>query len=304
MKLYLSEWSRDTIGLENKVIDLARLEIRPRVSEEDLEKQYDEFIERLETIKDYFEEQDAFKQAREEALREKRPKLIPRNPRYPSLFNLSQLESNFGFLHPEKRRHNDKYFTAGRCMVNLKDKATELERENFVNPKFQQDLKDKFAQYPGYEGIIEIQNNKTLSEVKSITFHESLHYVIFRYLANTGRRFAVNEKDLSDRDKYICEHMLHERAVVILTDKLLAYDQNALFESRWLYYRMDAVNQGIMAAWGLSMISLGFIAGSVSPYLFSLIFIPGRIEAIARQKYKESKREEVLKPLEHPKFKI
>lgn len=303
MTLHLSGWYMDTLGSDNKVLDLGRLEVRPRVSEKDLEKQYDEFVSRLGTINDSFENQDAFKKACEEAAGEKRPKLIPRTPRYSGLFGLVQLDP-FGFMNPEKRRLNDRYFVAGHCMVRVNGKATELEKKAIVNPKFQKDLEGRFTQYPGYEGIIEVPNDRTLPETKAVTFHEGLHYIIARYQASTGRRF-VDGSNLPDRDMVIGEQILNERVVEILTDRLLTHDQDALFESRWPRYSIGSgVNPGFMLASGISTGGIIFASVVISPYLLPLVVVPKVVAAVVKQKHKESKREELLQPVEYPKLKI
>ena len=86
-------------------------------------------------------------------------------------------------------------------------------------------------------------------------------------------------------------------------------DKDALFEHRWLEataFNMDYYNfkqagyllSGIPAG---AAIAAGFFA---HPALFPLVLIPGRARDYVFKKHKESKKEQFLKPIEYPKFKI
>ena len=57
---------------------------------------------------------------------------------------------------------------------------------------------------------------------------------------------------------------------------------------------------------GASAISTGLLLGtSISnPYFLPVALIPGRIKNLVLEKYKESKKKGILKPIEYPKFKI
>lgn len=293
MRLDLSGWYINRIGLENKVVDLARFEIRQRIREEDLEKQYDEFIDKLETIEDYFQDQSVFRKVRKEASVEKRPKLVARTPKYPLLV-----------LNRKRLNLKDKYFYIGRC-ITLGSKVEGSEGERSLSSEVQKYVERKFSEYPEYEGLIEIPNDRILAESKAATFHEGLHYIIHRYQDETGRRFIGDADWLDGKGRQIAEKFAHEVVVETLTDKLLVDDKEALFESRWPLYEINSWGDKTIRTSSL-LFKMGIIASAilVSPYIFPSIIIPGRIEAAVRERYKESKRDEVLKPVEYPKFKI
>jgi hypothetical protein len=215
---------------------------------------------------------------------------------------------SFDFLKPSTRRLHDDYFMVAHCITRIpsKKKSKEGESEKPLDEKLRDDILEKFKQYPDYEGILEIPNDRIPAETKSTTFHEALHYAIIRYHAETGRNFvnAFIREDLSPLEKYQAEQAIHERAVEILTDKLLTHDPDAQFENRWLHY---SLNDGFKhLAMGVSAIATGVLIGtSIShPYLLPLAFVPGRIRDYAVEKHKKSKREEILKPIEYPRFKI
>ena len=51
--------SQGKIRLENKIIDLSTLQVRPKLTEQDLERNYDSFIAHVREIGDYFEDTSA-----------------------------------------------------------------------------------------------------------------------------------------------------------------------------------------------------------------------------------------------------
>ncbi|MBW2993390.1 hypothetical protein KY317_02355 [Candidatus Woesearchaeota archaeon] len=295
------------IRLCRKIIDLSRFEIRPKTTEQDLERDYDSFIEHAEETGDYFEERDAFGRALRDAAEEKRPKLIPRKPRYPIL-RISRTLCNLpGFSEPSKRRLHDKYFTAARCTTAIPRKTKAGESEISLDERLKEDIMEKFRQYPGYEGIIEIPDDNRPPETKYAVFHEALHYLISRYQAETGRDFAKAfvRKDIHPVERYGAEHMINESAVELLTDKLLAHDENAQFEGRWLRYSI--IDGFKFKTEGLSAIATGILAGvfiNINLYLLPIAFVPGRIRDYALKRRKKSMREDLLKPVEYPEFKI
>ncbi len=308
------KFSQGKIKLEDRIIDLSRFEIRPKVTESDLERHYDSFIEHAEEIGDYFEDRGAFDKALKDASGEKRPKLIPREPKYPSMLQLFNPNfSPFDFLEPKKRRLDKGYFVVAHCMASIPRKnqveAINLEAKwtRPLDGKLREDIAERFKQFPGYEGIIEIPNDRTQPETKSTTFHESLHYLILRYQAETERNFVntFGKGNLSQLERYQAEYLLHERVVGILTEKLLVHDKDALLENRWIPYSLS--NQGFRV--GVTVpLALGtglILASSIShPYLLPLALVPGRIRDFMLEKYKNSKKEELTKPIEYPEFKI
>jgi hypothetical protein len=301
--------SQGKIRLENKILDLTTFQVRPKTSEQDLNRYYESFIEHAEEVGDYFEDRTAFDRALRDASKEKRPKFVSRDPKYPFIWAFRAPFMPFDFLRPSKRRFHDKYFIAAHCItkVSKKNKKSIQEEEKPLDERLKEDIAEKFKQYPEYEGIIEVPNDKIPSETKSTTFHESLHYLVIRYQAEIGRNFvnAFIREDLSQIEKYQAEYAIHERTVEILTDKLLSHDPDAQFENRWTHY---SLNDGFraLAMVGSAIATIGVLLGcSISkPYLFPLALLPGRIRDFALEKYKKAKREEILKSIEYPKFKI
>ena len=300
--------SQGKIKLENILLDLATLEVRPKVTEKDLESYYDSFIEHVEEAGDYFEDRNAFDIAVRDASDEKRPKLVAREIKYPFMWAFRTSFIPFDFLRPSTRRLHDEYFMAAHCItaISKKKSSKSNEGEEPLDMRLREDIAEKFKQHPGYEGIIEIPNDRTIPETKSTTFHEALHYVIIRYQAETGRNFvnAFIEEELPQLEKYQAEHAIHERTVEILTDKLLTHDPDAQFETRWLHYSM---NDGFRhLAMITSAITTGLLLGTLisRAYLLPVALIPGRIRDYVVNKHKQSKREEILKPIEYPQFKI
>lgn len=295
--------SQGKIRLENKIIDTTNFEVRPKASEKDLEVYYDSLISHAEEAGDYFEDKTAFDTTLREASEEKRPKLIARETKYPFLWWLRTSFMPFDFLKPSKRRLHDKYFIVAHCTTLIPTK-TEPGKEKPLDDMLREDISEKFKKYPGYEGIIEIPNDRTPPQTKSTTFHESLHYLLMRYQAGTGRNFvkAFIKKPIQQIEKYQVENMLHERCVEMLTDKLLTHDSDAQFENRWLYYS----NKFTIFAMGTSALATGvLLAYSINkPYLLPIALVPSKIRDYALEKHKKSKKEEILKPVKYPKFKI
>lgn len=302
--------SQGKIRLEDRIIDISALEVRPKTTENDLKGHYGSFIEHAEEIGGYFEDRSAFDRALKDSAENKSPKLIPREPKYPSmlrLFNPSFMP--FGYLNPSNRRLED-YFIAAHCITAIprKNKSNaEEQTEKPLDGQLREDITKKFKQFPGYEGIIEIPDDRNSAATKATTFHEALHYLIARYQSETDRNF-VNvfvKEELPRIERYQAEHLIHERAVEILTDRLLVHDKDALFEARWSFYSL--ANEGFRMAITIpTAIATGvLLASSLSnPYLLPLAFIPGRIREMALERYRQSKKEELVKPIEYPKFKI
>jgi len=296
--------SQGKIRLENKIIDLSTFQVRPKITDDDLERHYDSFISHIQEVGDYFEDTSSFDRVVNDATYDKRPKLVARETKYPFMNGFRTSFMPFDFLRPSKRKLHDDYFMVAHCITNIPVK--EKRREKHLDEKLREDIAEKFKKYPNYEGLLEIPNDRTQAETKSTTFHEALHYVIIKYSAETGRNFvnAFIRKDLPQLEKYQAEHAIHERAVEILTDRLLIHDPDAQFENRWLHY---SLNNGFRPlAMGVSAVATGvFLGTSISyPYLLPMAFVPGRIRDYAVERYKKSKRKEVLKPIEYPQFKI
>lgn len=80
------KFSQGKIRLENKVIDLSTFQVRPKITEQDLERDYDSFIAHVSEIGDYFEDTGAFDRAVTDASKDKRPKLVARETKYPFMW--------------------------------------------------------------------------------------------------------------------------------------------------------------------------------------------------------------------------
>ncbi|MFH1210645.1 MAG: hypothetical protein V1645_01895 [archaeon] len=296
------------IRLEKIVIDLSEFKIRRKTTEEDLERHYDSFIEHLGEIKHHFEDKKIFEKCTKDVASEKKPKLISREVKYPFLWFFRNVDKTHDYLNPEKRRLNDRYFTAPQCTVCMSTGVTKSEKKGVsLDERLKEDIEQKFLQYLGYEGIIEIPNDMNQAETKESTFHESVHYFILRYVKERKTDF-VNifvKKDISELDWYNAHHIIQENITEILSDEMLVHDKDALFEGRWLNYltQRGRLRQIIM---GASAFAMGILtAASITrPYLMPTILLPGRIRDYSLKKYKESKREELIKPVNYPEFKI
>lgn len=80
--------SRGKINLEDKLFDLSTFEVRPKVTEQDLQNYYSSFLEHVGEAKAYFEDTTVFEKVQHEVTHEKMPKLLPREPHYSLLFFL------------------------------------------------------------------------------------------------------------------------------------------------------------------------------------------------------------------------
>ncbi len=280
------------IFLEDRIVDVSTYAVYHKAKESDLERYYDEFINHVNEIHDYFEDTNAFEKTLNEISCNKRPKLVSRDKKRPFWFPFS-----FSYLMPlnPKNRNYDNYFIASCCTTKTSKKLI-----NSEHPK--SSLDDKFSQYPDYEGILEIINDELPCIVKGSVFHEALHYLIFKYQEETGRRFTDGK--VPENVRYNLEQSMHEAAVVMLEDKLLQHDKEALFEKRWLTYRLDSLFVNAISA--LSSMSIGILFGLsfANPYLLLGVIIPGRISDFCLFKYKESFKKELIKPREYPNFKI
>ena len=152
------------IRLENLVLDYSNFETYPKTTEKDLESHYDSFIEHTPEIQDYFENQEAFNKAVNDAAGDKRPKLVARETKYPFMWIFRTSFMPFDFLRPKTRRLNDDYFIVAHCITEIPiKKESSEEKEESLDIKLKEDLREKFKQYSNYEGILEIPNDGTPS---------------------------------------------------------------------------------------------------------------------------------------------
>jgi hypothetical protein len=293
-------YSRGKIRLADHIIDLSTYTLRRKVTDADLETNYTHFIKDAAGIADCFKDRDAFEVALGEAAGPKKPRLIARELRYPFFLDLRESFRPTAFLQPEKRRLQDKYFIAPHCIVNIQRGEHRTADGSSLESALRQDILEKFKQHPCYEGIIEIPDDATPAATKMMTYHESLHYLIFRYQAGTGRRFVdvLTSGDLSALQVYRAEHVLHEAAVEGLTDRMLNTDPDAQLEGRWLQF--SALNGFLDTANLASALGTAIIAGCSfhNPMLVPAIPIPHLLLANLRERYKQSKRKELLQPRE------
>jgi len=153
---------------------------------------------------------------------------------------------------------------------------------------------------------MEIPNDITPSEAKSSTFHESLHYLVARYQADTGRKFldVFERKGLSRVERYQVERAYHERAVELLIDKLLVHDPDAQFENRWGDYCINNNYMELVKTASAIVFGLLVYTSLVLPILSPTLLIPGRIKDYVLGRYKGSMRDKLMGPIEYPQFKI
>ncbi|MHA1865247.1 MAG: hypothetical protein ACTSWZ_01965, partial [Candidatus Heimdallarchaeaceae archaeon] len=138
--------SQGKIRLENKVADLANFQIRPKATEQNIETYYDDFISHAEEAGDYFEDRKAFDRALRDASKEKRPKFVPRNPKYPFMWAFRTTFMPFDFLRPSKRRLHDGYFMAAYCITAVPKRNGEKAREEEepLDIRLREDIAEKF----------------------------------------------------------------------------------------------------------------------------------------------------------------
>ena len=132
--------SQGKIRLENKVLDLATFQFRPKATEQDLEAYYGDFINHAEEIGDYFEDRTAFDRALKNASEEKRPKFVPRNPKYPFMWGFRTKFMPFDFLRPSERGLHDKYFMAAHCITSISIKTKPGEGEKPLDERLREDI--------------------------------------------------------------------------------------------------------------------------------------------------------------------
>ncbi len=272
MKLNLSGLHGGVIGLENKVIDLSKREIRPKVTEQELEIYYEECIRKFSTYSEYFEDQKAFKKTINDSLNNK-PRLLAREPKYPGLFSFWYWLSPRDEFWQESKKLREKYFFAGR--------------------------------YSFAEKRIEIPNDRTKGETKATTYHETLHHIILGYCFESNRLITKDDADYSKIKRNVAEFWTHEGLVNYFTDLLLEDDKEALFYERWLSYKLK--NQHIFfLSITPAALATGFLLGEgiSNPELLPLTIVPYIISSYVYDKYKNSKKEKLTEKVERTKFKI
>lgn len=304
MKLNFSGWYQGLLGLEDKVIDYSNLKIRRRATEGELRKYYDQCIDKLEDISEYFVDQEALKKVNQDILSSKAPKLVARDSVYPGLFNVkyhTQILDNL--LNPEKAVEESKYFYVPECrtVIPLKEGSPFMKLMEEPDPEQEREGKKP-------ENAIIIPNDRTKAKTKGHTFHETLHYVILNYQIETGWLFTEDGKFKKRKDRHIAENFMHEAVVEELTDILLEDDEEALFALRW--DRHELFDRSVNSVKALSVFisggSTGLIIGTgfSYPWLLPFLPVPTIIKNKIYQRYKNSKRDEILRPRERKKFEI
>jgi len=295
------KYSRGKIRLENKILDLSNFDYRHKITEQDLNNYYDCFINHAEEISEHFEDKFAFEKSLNDASNEKRPKLIAREPKYPSFFNLNDFNL-FNYFKPS-RRLNDNYFYIPHCMVSIPSK---VKYDEELGAGLRKDIREKFNHFQDYEGIIEIPNDYNPLKTKTVLFHESLHYLIARYQAETRRQFIDQcyENDFSSEEKYEAEAYLNETVVEFLTDKLLIHDSDAQYETRWSSYEINSAHNIYVKMFSGMATALLFGFSFHEPLLFPTIIIPGRIKNYLINKHKNSMKEKIMQPMDYSEIRI
>lgn len=291
MKLPKINLLEGKISLGDKIIDYKNFELRNKITNNDLNTYYHSFISHCYEIREYFNEKHAFDNTVHIISTDKKPKLIAREPKYPLFYSLRE------FFSPEKKdlvkRLGGEYFVRSRCRLNIPlKKGKDLPN---LKESHSTDLKRFFEKYNEYEGVIEIPNNLNLSQTKSDTFHESLHYLIAQYQATTGRRFIdnLNKENLSAEERTIQELSLNEIITERLTDRLLFHDKNALFENRLQFYSLNSNYFHFLTASSASITAAILLCGAlINPYLIPISIIPGRIkDYLVKEHWKSIKKE-------------
>ena len=305
-KLNLSGWYKGIIGFKDKVIDLGRMEVRPRITEKELEEYYEECIEKLEEHSEYFIDQEAFEETRKNILGPKRAELIARDPVYPCIFDLREYKNLFKILSdPRKAKTEGRYFYIPRyvALIPLSEDSPYFELIDTSSKDIIKVSKEELTQKM-FKPKIEIPNDRTKAEAKGYTFHETLHHFLLNYLIESRRLLTPSDIDLSKEEKYIVEYWLQESVVEELTDLLLEDDEEALFEERWLMY--EAMNPVSVFLKMGTAISTGMLLGLGlnNPELLPLVGVPSIVKNITIKKYRESKREGITRSIRRREFKI
>jgi hypothetical protein len=284
------------IVLEKRVIDLARMQIRPKVVDSEIDNLYDQFISDAYKLRNNFADTSAFDLSLNQAAKEKRPKIIAREVRYPPFWKKQDSEI---FQRPEKRKLEDVYFFTPSCIINIPKKIQEqkVDTRPELDQRFRDEIGKKFENFPEYEGIIEIPNISSRLEIKPYLYHEAVHYIIARYEVNSGRVAGqeVLESIKDNSERYIVKRVLNESFTIALTDKVLQDDKAALFESRWFYYNFK--NGNLARLIGLcSAFAAGGIFGSsiVSPELLLIAPAPYFLASYGKKMLKKCTKDRIL----------
>ncbi|MCK4634787.1 MAG: hypothetical protein KAT37_02850 [Candidatus Aenigmarchaeota archaeon] len=297
MKLNLSGLFRGYIGLKDSVIDLNRLEKRPRITNEDVERYYDECLDNLDKISNDFSDKKVLKEIGKEYMEDKRPEFIARDPVYPRIFS-RKIHDDLDFFDSSPAEE-DKYFHSAKGISSI------LLDKNSPYLKIYDKTKRKAkGTVYGHEAII-IPNDRTHVETKGRVYHETTHMILKDYLIRTNRLLTKDEENVSKHERYVVEMKFQEAVVNNLTDIMLEDDKEALFESRWIDYIVDrpGINRIALTA---AAISTGLVTGIsfFRPALVLMIPVPVIITRFAYDYYKEYKREELIKPVIRKNFMI
>ena len=305
MKLNLSGWSHGLIGLEDKVIDLSRFQIRPKVTEQDIRKHYEDCIDNIDSISEYFSDQEAFKRAKESVLVEM-PKFAPRDPKYPSInpFNIkARREYHKEFLSifdPNASKIREKYFVAACLQIKIPLGG------NSPFPKLYNALvKSNHEKTPkkSLEAVMCMPNDRTMEETKASTIHETLHYFIVSYQAESGRLLTQDDKFKDINMRRMVEKFAQENVVEYLNDLLLEHDKEVLFQHRWTRYEVYSSTPTLIKLLSFPsyfLLGLGFSFNNLLP----IAPIPLLLSSAIYHMHKKSKKSEFTQPFKRAQFKI
>lgn len=308
MKLNLSGWYNGLITLENRVLDLDRLQIRPKLTEEDIKKEYEGCLNNLDVISEYFEDQEAFEKTRNKLIYE-RPKFVPKDPKYPTInpFNFKAQkeyqQEAMSIFNPNKTKPG-KYFLAAclQIRIPLKDDSPFLKLHDEEAPQEDQKPVETLEE----KAIMLIPNDRLYKNAKASIVHESLHYIIVNYQLESKKLITKDEDFISrpKAERKIIESFAQEGIVEYFTDLLLENDKEALFENRWTRYEPNAIHYKLTDLSRSLFTVLALSQGISYPEILPLAPIFYTASTIAKRKIKSSKKEELIKPRERRKFKI
>ncbi len=289
MNMNLSGWYKGRISLDGKVLDLLRKEVRPLTDESALKKYYNECVSKLENVSSYFGDKKSLEETIKEAQVGNIPHFKAMDPIYPSLFTSlyrNKKESNPILISNAKALYIAHY----NYLITTEPPFDEL--YDFYKEKGIAGVpEEELINYPS----IVIPNDRTRAETKESTYHEALHHVIYIYkmkskhlLTNDGRNYATKTERL------IAEIALEHKIIGHLTDRLLEDDKEALFEYRWAkrkykYPLVTSINDALIC----SSIALA-ISSWVYPLFLLFIPLPLAGKYYISNKYKDSKRDEIL----------
>lgn len=166
MKTNFSGWYLGRFSIYDKVIDIPRFQIRPKIKQSELEIYYKETLKEIVNHRDFFEQKEAFNQILEELKDLSKAELRVLEPNYPPPFRYETESLEEQILHPKESLRNHKYFTRGRIY------AQEFPSE-------------------GTLAVIEVPSDRTRQETKKTVTHLTLSYLVEIYEEKIKNNFNL-----------------------------------------------------------------------------------------------------------------